>query len=108
MGRNWKRKVSAQPVYENRFDLDDDLDGDESRLRVRSATLESADNQIRDYPPATETYRRLIAEGISESDARAYIAHLLLREIWWIMHEKLPFNRERYNGWLERLPELPD
>jgi len=71
--------------------------------------VEIVDNQLRDYdPPETRhTFERLIAQGISEEDAKIYIAQAVCVEVYDVMKSKKPYNRERYIKNLERLPQEP-
>lgn len=93
---------------EQYFDRDPDLGGDLNRIRTREAILETADNQIREFEPAREAYERMIAEGISDFDARMFIANLVGKQIWIVFKSKQPCDQEAYRRWLSRLPELPD
>ncbi len=110
MSANWKKRVEnrvTRPQPGGYFDPNPDLGGDEGRESLRAAMLEGADNQIRDYAPATAAYERLIGEGISEFDARMFIANLVSQQICVCAKSQKPFDAEIYDGWLARLPELP-
>ncbi len=71
--------------------------------------MEVVDNQIRDNdPPETlETYNRLMAQGISEQDAKIYIAQAVCVEVWDVLTNKKEFNMERFIRNLKNLPEEP-
>lgn len=71
--------------------------------------MEVVDNQIcnNDPPETRETYSRLIAQGISEQDAKVYIGQAVCIELWDVMRNKKEFNRERYVRNLKSLPEKP-
>ena len=68
----------------------------------------SADAQIRDFAPAREAYKRLIDDGISESDARVFIANLVTKLLWVTQKSERPYDPEMHAEWLRRLPDLPD
>ncbi|MDZ4199373.1 MAG: hypothetical protein U1E27_08820 [Kiritimatiellia bacterium] len=82
---------------------------DEANPHLKAAFMEVVDNQLRDNePPETrETYNRLIAQGVSKEDARIYIGQAVCVEVWDIMRNKKPFNRERFIRNLNNLPEEP-
>jgi len=77
---------------------------------LRKEMLEVVDNQLRDNnPPETrETLARLMSEGISEADAKIYIAQVVVVEMWHILRSEKPFNRERFVRNLRNLPEFPE
>ena len=77
--------------------------------RLKATFLEIVDNQLRDYSPpeARHTFERLIAQGISEEDAKIYIAQAVCVEVYDAMKNEKPYNRERYIKNLKRLPEEP-
>ena len=76
---------------------------------LQAAFLETVENQLADNdPPETkETLDRLMGEGISEDDAKLYIAQAVCVEIFEIMTEQKEFNQERYLKNLKRLPKEP-
>ncbi len=78
--------------------------------RIREATLQILDNQLRDNdPPETkETYHRLLAEGFSRKKARDLLAAAILIEVYDMLTEMKPFNHERFNNMLNGLPEIPE
>lgn len=82
---------------------------DKANPYLKAALMEAVNNQIRDNdPPETrETFKRLISQGISEHDARAYIGQAVCVEIWDIMRNEVAFNRERFIRNLKNLPEEP-
>ena len=113
----WLRKVqrsfdptlSQNPPEEiGYFDPNPDLGGDESRMRLHEAFKEVAANQIRDYPEAMAAYERLMADGISDFDARMFLANLASRATAHVFRTKEPMDPELYARWLSRLPALPD
>ena len=76
---------------------------------LRAAFLEVVDNQLRsnDPPETSETLNRLLAQGISEEDAKLYIAQAICVETFDILKHNRPFNRQRYIENLRRLPAPP-
>ena len=82
---------------------------DEVDPHLRATILEVVDNQLRDNdPPETrETFDRLVSEGISEDDAKVYIAQAVCVEIWDVLRSEKPFNLKRYLDNLRHLPEEP-
>ena len=82
---------------------------DEVDPHLRATILEVVDNQLRDNdPPETrETFDRLVSEGISEDDAKVYIAQAVCVEIWDVLRSERPFNLKRYLDNLRHLPEEP-
>lgn len=102
------REIPSDDVRAEYFDPNPDLGGDRQRQALHDAVLEIADTQIREYPPATIAYERLISEGISDFDARRFIANLVARQIWLINKNQQPLDEGLYAEWLDNLPELPD
>jgi len=80
----------------------------ESRI-LRETIMEVVANQVRnnDPPEARQTLERLMGEGISEEDARIYIAQALCVEIWHAGVKNSEFNLERFVRNLENLPKEP-
>jgi hypothetical protein len=76
---------------------------------LRETFLEIVENQIRDNDPpeARETFERLVSEGISEDNAKVYIAQAVCVEVWDTLKNRKPFNPERYAKNLKRLPKEP-
>ena len=77
--------------------------------RLRASFLQIVDNQLRanDPPETRETFDRLVAQGISEEDAKAYIAQAVCVETYDILKHKRPFNLQRYVKNLQLLPKQP-
>jgi len=77
--------------------------------RLRASFLQIVDNQLRanDPPETRETFNRLVAQGISEEDAKAYIAQAVCVETYDILKHKRPFNLQRYVKNLQLLPKQP-
>ena len=82
---------------------------DEFNPYLRSAILEVVDNQIRDNePPETrQTLQRLMTEGHSRKEAKELIAAVVVSEMYEVLTEGQPFDRDRFVAALNKLPELP-
>lgn len=76
---------------------------------LREAIFEVVENQLRDNtPPETrQTYDRLIAEGISEGEAKRLIGVVVAVEIYDMLKKKKPYNETRFVASLKQLPKLP-
>jgi hypothetical protein len=81
----------------------------ESNPYLKAAFLETVENQLADNdPPETrETFDRLVEQGITEADAKIYIAQALCIEVFDIMYAKKEYNMERYLKNLKGLPKEP-
>ena len=77
--------------------------------KLKAAILEAVNNQLKsgDPPETRQTFNRLIAEGISEKDAKIYIGQAIAVEIFNVMKHGKTFNLDRYRKNLSRLPEEP-
>lgn len=76
---------------------------------LKSAFLEIVDRQLdaNDPPQTREAFDRLVAQGISEEDAKLHIAKVVAYETWEIMTNKKEFDEERYLRNLKNLPRDP-
>lgn len=76
--------------------------------RLNALIMEAVENQIRESnPPETkETLHRLMAEGISEENAKMYIAQAICVEIWHAGRGN-EYNAERFVRNLQNLPAKP-
>ncbi len=74
-----------------------------------AAIMGVVENQLRnlDPPETKETFDRLLSQGIPEREARRLIGYVVLAEIFEVLKQNKPFNRERFVAALNRLPELP-
>lgn len=81
----------------------------EHNPHLKAAFLETVENQLADKdPPETkETLDRLVKQGISEEDAKLYIAQAVCVEVFDIMTLQKEFNEKRYLKNLKRLPKEP-
>lgn len=77
--------------------------------QLTQAVFDAVDNQLRDLnpPEAKETYDRLIANGISDKEARRLIAVALSSEMFEMLKYKKDYSPERYIASLRKLPQLP-
>ena len=76
---------------------------------LKAALLETVENQLAENnPPETkETFDRLVKQGISEEDAKIYIAQAVCVEVFDVMKNQNEFNEKRYLKNLKRLPKEP-
>jgi hypothetical protein len=74
-------------------------------LRLQKAILEVVENQIRENnPPETKKTRdRLLKAGYSKDDAMKLIGSAVLGEIYKVLKNKEPFDKE---GYVKALREL--
>jgi len=81
----------------------------EDNPHLKAAFLEVVKNQLEaDDPPETrETLNRLVSQGISEEDAKMYIAQAVCVEIYSMLKHEKVFNPKRYAKNLKRLPKEP-
>ena len=78
------------------FEIDPDLGGDEEQKRLRAVLIGVADNRIRNDPITKAACERLVSEGISEYDARMFIANLVSRDTWRVSHGQPPMDESEY------------
>jgi hypothetical protein len=90
--------------------IDTRNEGQDFNPRLKAHFLQVVQNQLdeNDPPETKQTYDRLIAEGISDDDARIYIAQAVCVEVWDCLHNQNPFNLQRFIKNLNRLPEEPE
>ena len=50
---------------------------------------------------------RLLDEGVEEKEARRLIGCVIAAEIFAVMKSNKPFDRDRFVGRLDTLPEIP-
>ena len=77
--------------------------------RLKAAILETVENQLTsgDPPETKKTLARLVREGFSDADARVLLGQAVAVEIYCVLKEKKPFNRERFVRNLRNLPAQP-
>jgi len=76
---------------------------------LQAALDDVLDTQLRDGdPPETRaTLERLLGEGVDQEEARRLIGCVIAAEIVAVMKSNKPFDRDRFVGRLETLPEMP-
>lgn len=81
----------------------------EEQKERRELILEIVENQIRERnPPETQkTLQRLMSEGYTSSEAREFIAAVLVTEIFTMLKNQEVFDKERFVAALCKLPDLP-
>lgn len=77
---------------------------------LKAAFLEAVENQLADNDPleTKETLDRLVKQGISEEDAKLYIAQAVCVEVFDVMKHQKEFDLDRYVKNLKRLPDEPE
>ena len=77
---------------------------------LKAGILEAVNNQLADNdPPETkETLDRLVMDGMTEDDAKIYIAQAASIELFDILKNKKEFDLERYLKNLKQLPDEPE
>lgn len=78
--------------------------------RLKASFLEVVDNQLNanDPPETRQTLDRLIAQGISQEDAKIYIAQAVCLEVFDVLKNKKSSDQCRYVRNLHRLPKEPE
>jgi hypothetical protein len=74
-----------------------------------ATVMEVVENQIRnnDPPETQQTFKRLLAAGHSEKEAKRLIACVVSAEIFDVLKHREPFNRDRFMTALGKLPAIP-
>ncbi|QTN32541.1 hypothetical protein HZ994_09430 [Akkermansiaceae bacterium] len=82
---------------------------DDHNPHLKAAFIETVENQLEnnDPPEARETLARLMNQGISEDDAKVYIAQAISIEVFDLLQNQGEFSNERYVKNLKRLPSEP-
>ena len=81
----------------------------EQNPKLKAAVMAAVEQQLEngDPPETRETLERLKREGFSDEDARALLAEAVAVEIFCVLKESKPFNRERFVRNLRALPAQP-
>ncbi|MBM2806255.1 MAG: hypothetical protein HW419_4148 [Deltaproteobacteria bacterium] len=76
---------------------------------LNAAIMKVVNNQLRgNNPPQTgQTFKRLMAAGHSEQEAKRLIACVVSAEVFDVLKQQQPFNLERFVKALDKLPTLP-
>jgi len=82
---------------------------DDHNPHLKAAFIETVENQLEnnDPPEARETFARLMNQGVSEDDAKVYIAQAISIEVFDLMRNQRKFDSARYVKNLKRLPHEP-
>ena len=77
--------------------------------RLNAAIPEVVKYELRDgIPPETrQAYERLMNAGYSDQETRGLIGSVVVSEIFKVLRNEQPYDRDRYVSALERLPTLP-
>jgi hypothetical protein len=75
---------------------------------LKQEILEVVNNQLEslDPPETKQTHDRLVADGISEQEARRLIGCVVSSEIFDVLKQQQPFNHARFVKALNKLPKL--
>jgi hypothetical protein len=78
-------------------------------LRARESIFHIIDNQIKnnDPPETTLTFKRLKEEGFDDFTVKQLIGQCVAVEIYDMLKNKRPFDKERFINHLNNLPEEP-
>ena len=81
----------------------------ESNPILKREILEVVNNQLKnlDPPETKQTYDRLIADGISDQEARRLIGCVVSSEIFNVLKQQQASDRARFVKALNKLPNLP-
>ena len=73
--------------------------------RLKALILEVGESQIRENDPAEtrQTFERLLATGYPRKQAVEMIGSAVVEEIWAMLHEQKPFDRERFAALLDQV-----
>ncbi|OIO33923.1 MAG: hypothetical protein COZ37_04630 [bacterium (Candidatus Ratteibacteria) CG_4_10_14_3_um_filter_41_18] len=76
---------------------------------LKQTILEVVNNQLKslDPPETKQTYDRLVADGISDQEARRLIGCVVSSEIFDVLKQQQPFDHDRFVKALNKLPKLP-
>ncbi len=76
---------------------------------IRRSILDIVDRHLSsgDPPQTRNTYQRLLAEGISDQEARELIACVVSCELFRARRDNREFDLERFSQGLNHLPVLP-
>lgn len=82
------------------------MEDSDERAALKSVYLGIVENQLRaNNPPETKlTLQRLVAQGISQADAKILIASAIAVETYEIMKSQTEFNHDRFVRNLNKLP----
>ncbi len=80
----------------------------ESNNRLSAAVIQVVETQIEsnDPPEMKQTFERLITEGFSEEVAKELLGTVVIAEVFGVLKDGEPFNRDRYVSALNLLPQV--
>lgn len=84
---------------------ENETDGAFAGEAIRTAVREQI--AAEEPPEAKKTYERLRAMGMAEDEAIEMLSAVLAAEIFKVLKEQTPYDRERYESLLRKLPTLP-
>jgi hypothetical protein len=76
-------------------------------LREQFAQIVETQLAKNDPPLVRDTLDRLQQQGFSEAKAKDLISICVAEEMMSVILTDQPFNRDRYQHWLQQLPNLP-
>ncbi len=76
---------------------------------LKGAIIGVVENQIKslDPPETKKTFERLLKLGYSEDKSKELIGVVVSSEIFDVMKQQKPFNKDRFVKALNKLPDLP-
>lgn len=82
---------------------------DDSEL-INKQVMVVVENQMKnnDPPETLETFNRLVESGFSAEDAKHLIGRCVAVEIFLVLRDQKPFDRNRFIRNLEQLPSVPE
>ena len=108
MASSWKHRSRSKVLSsEPRSIFPPDSALSEEQLASRHGFLATVENRLAEDPETKATLDRLVDEGISESDAKLFLSHLVAREVFSVMKDSVKVERGTYLKWLAALPNLP-
>ena len=77
--------------------------------RIRKAVLEVIQTQVRenDPPEMNQALKRLREQAFSEEEVVRLVGYVVVSEVFNVLKENRPYDREKYIAALNNLPRLP-
>ena len=77
--------------------------------RLKRAILEVVKTQLRenDPPETKQTLERLLQQGFTEQEALKLIGYVAAGEVFAVLKEGRPYDKQKYLAALQALPTLP-
>jgi transcriptional regulator CtsR len=78
--------------------------------RLKKIILDVVEEQIssNEPPETSQTYQRLLNEGLAATEAKQLIGVVIAREIFYVAKEKREYDHEQFVAALNKLPNLPE